>query len=233
MRTLALLFTLVSFISIGQKLDTTKLFDLERLSKQTVNSSYHEGAPMISPDGETLYFFVTNHPENRAGKDGSQDVWFSLKKEDGSWTKAARMSNTINREKSNQVMAVVNNGNTPNINSNGQFGNFFFNRVGAGVVNSIPSLVNPIQGNSLRFVSSGSSLHFDTQFLGDESLSVINGIFVGNREVEEEVADTGGNVEQIVKDQNIYDKFQLGNKAFELLTYKDNKINWKIEEFID
>ena len=101
-----------SFTAFCQKLDTTKLFDLERLSKQTVNTSYHEGAPMITPDGKTLYFFVTNHPQNKAGKDGSQDVWFSTLKSDGKWAKALRMDGTINRAKSNQVMAVVNDGKT-------------------------------------------------------------------------------------------------------------------------
>ncbi len=100
------------FTSFCQRLDTTKTFDLERLSKQTVNTSYHEGAPMITPDGKTLYFFVTNHPQNKAGKDGSQDVWFSSLKSDGKWTKALRMEGTINRSKSNQVMAVVNDGKT-------------------------------------------------------------------------------------------------------------------------
>ena len=109
---LATFFILTVFNSFSQKLDTTKLFDLERLSKQTVNTSYHEGAPMITPDGKTLYFFVTNHPQNKAGKDGSQDVWFSTLKSDGKWTKALRMNGTINRSKSNQVMAVVNDGKT-------------------------------------------------------------------------------------------------------------------------
>ena len=105
-------FTLITLNSLGQKLDTVKVFDLERLSKQTVNTSYHEGAPMITPDGKTLYFFVTNHPQNKAGKDGSQDVWYSTLKPDGKWTKALRMEGTINRNKSNQVMAVVNDGKT-------------------------------------------------------------------------------------------------------------------------
>lgn len=114
MRILNFIIILCSSIStlFSQGLDTTKLFNLERLSKQTVNTSYHEGAPMITNDGKILYFFVTNHPENKGGRDGSQDVWFSKKKSDGKWTKASRMSNTINRNNSNQIMAVVNNGNT-------------------------------------------------------------------------------------------------------------------------
>lgn len=114
MRILSITILILStfLTSFSQKLDTTKLFDLERLSKQTVNTSYHEGAPMITADGKTLYFFVTNHPQNKAGKDGSQDVWYSTLKPDGKWTKALRMDGTINRNKSNQVMAVVNDGKT-------------------------------------------------------------------------------------------------------------------------
>lgn len=76
---------------------------------------------MITPDGKTLYFFVTNHPQNKAGKDGSQDVWFSKLQSNGKWTKAARLNGTINRNKSNQVMAVVNDGKTLILdNSNGK-----------------------------------------------------------------------------------------------------------------
>ena len=39
-----------------------------------VNTHYHEAAPVISPDGNTLYYFVDGHPENKHGSDGSQDI---------------------------------------------------------------------------------------------------------------------------------------------------------------
>lgn len=95
----------------AQKLDTTSLYQHEKLPK-TVNSSYHEGAPVVSEDGNTIYFFRTNHPQNKFGKEGSQDVWFSTQTGKGDWSPAQRMDDNINRYKSNQVMSVVNGGKT-------------------------------------------------------------------------------------------------------------------------
>ena len=75
-------------------------------------------------------------------------------------------------------------------------------------VNSTPSSVTPFRGNSLQFLSGGSSLQFQEEFLGNDSLNVVSGIFDDRVDLESEVADTG-NVEQEVKDKEVYDKNQL------------------------
>jgi OOP family OmpA-OmpF porin len=46
-------------------------------SFQLVNSAYDEQNPVISHDGKTLYFTVSNHPENIGGKKDPGDIWFS------------------------------------------------------------------------------------------------------------------------------------------------------------
>ena len=97
--------------SYSQIIDTTVLYEMEKLSNN-VNSSYHEGAPLITPDGNTLYFFRTNHPQNRYGKDGTQDIWFSVKDKEGEWGPAYHADNNLNRNKSNQIVSVVNKGRT-------------------------------------------------------------------------------------------------------------------------
>lgn len=88
--------------------DRMELINLGR----DVNTGFHEAGPVISPDGNTLYFFVHNHPENTYGKEGSQDVWFVTKTDNGSWGKAQHMEKPLNIHRSNQVFAVLNDGKT-------------------------------------------------------------------------------------------------------------------------
>lgn len=85
-------------------------FELISLSRQ-VNTQYHDSAPVVSPDGKTLYFTVDDHPENTKGK-GSQDIWFSEIGPDGFWSKAQHMPAPLNRNQFNQVLSVSPDGNT-------------------------------------------------------------------------------------------------------------------------
>jgi len=103
-------FLLISKMFAQGELDTTTLFDMQFL--KVMNTGYHEGAPVVSPDGNTLYFFVVNHPRNRFGDKGTQDIWSSSRDVNGKWQKPVHASNTLNRYPSNQVMSVVNGGET-------------------------------------------------------------------------------------------------------------------------
>jgi outer membrane protein OmpA-like peptidoglycan-associated protein len=89
-----------------------------------VNSRFHDSAPIISPDGKTLYFFVADHPENKYGVDNSQDIWYCEKDEFGEWGEAKHMDSPLNTNRYNQVMSVLSDGNTllirgSNVNSEG------------------------------------------------------------------------------------------------------------------
>ena len=79
--------------------------ELINLGKK-VNTRYHEGNPIISTDGNTLYFFVTNHPKNTFGKEGSQDIWYSKKEPDGTWGQAQHIGKPLNQHHSNEVFKV-------------------------------------------------------------------------------------------------------------------------------
>ena len=72
-------------------------------------------------------------------------------------------------------------------------------------------LVDAFRGNSLRFLSGGSDLQFDAEFLSQDALNVIAGMFDLNIELDNEVADTG-NVEQEVKDKKVYDLSPLSKE---------------------
>jgi outer membrane protein OmpA-like peptidoglycan-associated protein len=75
-----------------------------------VNTRYNEVSPVISPDGKSLYFFVSNHPENNYGKDNSQDIWVSTLDDKGEWTKAKHLGSPFNQNRFNQVFSFLPDG---------------------------------------------------------------------------------------------------------------------------
>jgi len=76
-----------------------------------INTAVSEIAPVISPDGKTLYFGTTN-PNSNSGPLGTYDVWFSELIADGTWSKAQRMPSPINNDGDNLVISVSPDGNT-------------------------------------------------------------------------------------------------------------------------
>ncbi|UII20349.1 OmpA family protein [Fulvivirga ligni] len=101
------LFFVYSIIGFSQEYN--ERYELKNLGRK-VNKAYHEGAPVISLDGKTLYFFVHNSPENTYGKEGSQDIWFTELQSDGTWGEAKHMSKPLNEHHSNQVFTVLPDG---------------------------------------------------------------------------------------------------------------------------
>ncbi len=89
---------------------STEDFELVNLGRE-VNSIYHDSAPVVSPDGQALYFTITNHPENTYGTDNSQDIWCSYKDDKGNWSQSVHMGKPFNRNRYNQVMSVSLDGN--------------------------------------------------------------------------------------------------------------------------
>ena len=84
-------------------------YELVKMDK-TINTFRQEGAPVISPDGNTLYFFVMNHPENTMGKDDTQDIWVSKKDASGTWGTAQHLGSPFNIHRSNQVLTIFSDG---------------------------------------------------------------------------------------------------------------------------
>lgn len=84
-------------------------YELVKMDK-SVNTFRHEAAPVVSPDGTTLYFFVQDHPDNTMGKDDTQDIWVSKKNADGTWSAAEHLRSPFNIHRSNQVFTVFEDG---------------------------------------------------------------------------------------------------------------------------
>jgi outer membrane protein OmpA-like peptidoglycan-associated protein len=109
MKSFVLLLTCLSasFFAIGQQFGNR--YELVKMDKN-VNTFHHEAAPVVSPDGNTLYFFVQDHPENSQGSDDTQDIWVSKKDANGVWSKAEHLRNPFNIHNSNQVFTVFEDG---------------------------------------------------------------------------------------------------------------------------
>ncbi|MGR3809050.1 OmpA family protein [Jiulongibacter sp. NS-SX5] len=82
-----------------------------------VNSEFGEVAPIITPDGQTLYFTRLDHPGNvqRPKNDErpvGQDIWYSELNEMGLWNMPLNMGEPINNEFDNAAATAPANGKT-------------------------------------------------------------------------------------------------------------------------
>lgn len=105
MRTLALL-TLVSLLTYSES--WAQSFIPKNLGRE-VNSAYDEINPVLSPDGRQLFFVRVNHPENTYGQTDSEDIWYSERINDSTWTTAKRLPN-LNIGRYNAVLGFINGG---------------------------------------------------------------------------------------------------------------------------
>ncbi len=76
-----------------------------------INTTYTELRPVISPDGNTLFFIREGHPQN-LGPGADQDVWFSTLQSDGSWSNAKNIGKPISNASNNAVQSISPDGNT-------------------------------------------------------------------------------------------------------------------------
>src|SRR5690606_34271819 len=81
----------------------------ENLGKQ-INSPYDELNPVFTPDGTTLYFTRSRHPENNGGRDDLGDIWKSTKDDAGNWTEAVNAGKKLNNGYYNAVAGFSPNG---------------------------------------------------------------------------------------------------------------------------
>ena len=75
-----------------------------------INSKYSEAKPLVSHDGNTLYFSRLFHPDNTGGKTDPQDIYFS-KFLNGQWTTAENIGFPLNDQYANGVCSISPDGN--------------------------------------------------------------------------------------------------------------------------
>ncbi len=83
----------------------------ENLGPQ-VNSPFDELDPVFTPDGKTMYFTRSRHPENMGGRNDSGDIWVSTKDESGNWTAAVNAGERLNNGHYNAVVGFSPDGGT-------------------------------------------------------------------------------------------------------------------------
>lgn len=100
---------IVCWLAVGQAKAQVFAPRYELSKIKEVSSAYHDAAPVISPDGKKLYFFVVDHPSNTYGKTGTQDIWMSTKDDKG-WSAPQHLGAPFNQNKANQVFQVLADG---------------------------------------------------------------------------------------------------------------------------
>ena len=101
------LLAIASMLNLSFAQRDTTYFIYENLGP-SVNSEYNESGPRISPDGSTLFFFRTDHPDNGHG---TNDIWVSDLTNDSVWSTAKHVGDPLNNYSDNCVHSISADGN--------------------------------------------------------------------------------------------------------------------------
>ena len=94
----------------GQQTEINFPGEKENLGKN-VNTKFVDTHPLISADGQTLYFVRQNYPGNIKGRSDDQDIYYSNLK-NGNWSPAKNFGSPINDKYPNGVFSVSPDKNT-------------------------------------------------------------------------------------------------------------------------
>lgn len=83
---------------------------------ESINSIYQEIAPMVTPDGRTIFFTRSQHPDN-VGNTQKQDVWYAEVKPEGNFGEALNIGPPINTPQHNSSFSITPDGNTMLLNN--------------------------------------------------------------------------------------------------------------------
>lgn len=81
-----------------------------RIQLDSINSSYDEKNPVLSPDGQRLYFVRSGHPQNEGGVIDMGDIWYAEKDSAGYWRRPVHAA-TINHKGLNGIAGFSASGN--------------------------------------------------------------------------------------------------------------------------
>ena len=108
-------FQAQAMYKFGKKKDNREFKDFEAEVTDNidphVNTTYTEILPIVSPDGKTLYFIRSDHPQNYNGSMYSQDVWYADLSEGLENAEAHKMKTPLNNQNYNMIAGVSPDGN--------------------------------------------------------------------------------------------------------------------------
>jgi outer membrane protein OmpA-like peptidoglycan-associated protein len=87
--------------------DVIEMNNPENLGKN-INSPYSELAPVIAPDGKTIYFTRERHPENI----GVQNIWYAEIDKNGNFQQAKLIGSPLNTRYNNFAISILPDGNS-------------------------------------------------------------------------------------------------------------------------
>ena len=97
-----LLFTGIVFVSQSQDFEFSEPVKLGN----SVNSDSEEVNPILSRDGQHLYFVRALHNGNTGGKYAGMDIWVSERQDDGEWGNATNNIGVLNNKDNNAVIGI-------------------------------------------------------------------------------------------------------------------------------
>lgn len=92
--------------------DTTPTTTLRENPGSSVNSASIEILPLVSPDGNTLYFDRKYDPANTGGVDDDDEIYMATLQPDGSWGNAVNLGSPMNSPGSDVLFWISADGNT-------------------------------------------------------------------------------------------------------------------------
>lgn len=70
-----------------------------------LNTEAKESHPLLSADGQTMYFVRTNHTQN-IGEDDKADIWVSYRDSIGNWSNSVNIGAPLNNDNDNKIVGV-------------------------------------------------------------------------------------------------------------------------------
>jgi outer membrane protein OmpA-like peptidoglycan-associated protein len=77
-----------------------------------VNTRSSEICPIVTPDGQGLFFIRVEDPENTGGTEDYSDIYYSISGSDRKWQQAVNLKKPLNNSSTNSVNSVTPDGNT-------------------------------------------------------------------------------------------------------------------------
>lgn len=111
-----ILFLMLIGIPLVNKAQRIVMKEYPKALTEMVNTPAEELLPILSPDGDRLYFVRSFYEENIGGRNAGQDIWFSEKDELGRWKGAVNLKR-LNSELNNAVIGTNGNNSLYLLNS--------------------------------------------------------------------------------------------------------------------